>query len=275
VPALNFVTVSEFEASKSGRDTSERLIDMQEKYHVFPGLLWEMDTECPQQILKTWMDSLVGRKSALFFDTGTDGNGVRETADLLQAYVQNCEHSPFSRITVLGIVDGNCEAQRSVHLELHDRSGAPVLFDVFYHHVRNVLTEDCKTLAGYESLRRAGMIGPYSTSLVLHIRDEGQTIATVAAHSSGALMNHLINRKLEVLRQGKTEDPEFHDEISGAYLLSVVCDQEAGELRKAVELGLLPKAIYGRALRFLRRTYRAKYENERSVRKEGRLRKKC
>jgi hypothetical protein len=94
VPALTFVTVSEFEASKSGRDNSERLNDMQEKYHVFPGLQWEMDTESPQQILTTWMDSLLGRKSALFFDTGTYGNGVRETATILQAYVQNCEQHP-------------------------------------------------------------------------------------------------------------------------------------------------------------------------------------
>jgi hypothetical protein len=130
VPALNFVTVSEFEASKSGRVNSEWLNDMQEKYHVFPGLQWEMDTESPQQILTTWMDSLLGRKSALFFDTGTYGNGVRETATILQAYVQNCEHAPFSRITVLGVVDGDCKAQRSVHQELHDRSGAAVPLDV-------------------------------------------------------------------------------------------------------------------------------------------------
>jgi hypothetical protein len=275
VPALNFVTVSEFEAAKSGQDTSERLNGMQVKYHAFPGLQWEMEKEPPQLILKTWMDSLVGHKSALFFDTGTDGNGVRETADILQAYVQDCEHSPFSRITVLGIVDGNCQAQRPVHLELHDRSGAPVLLDVSYHRVRNVLTEDCKALAGYESLRRAGMIGPYSTPMVLHIRDAGKTVVTVAAHSSGALMNHLISRKLEVLRQGKMEDPEFHDESSGAFLLSALYDQEAGELRKAVALGLLPMSIYGPALRFLRHTYCAKYENERSMRKEGRLRKGC
>jgi hypothetical protein len=275
VPALNFVTVSEFEASKSGLDNSQQLNDMQEKYHVFPGLLWEMDTESPRQILTFWMDSLAGRKSALFFDTGTDGNGVRETADILQAYVQNCEHSPFSRITVLGVVDGDCEAQHSVHLELHDRSGAPVPLDVSYHRVRNVFTEDCKALAGYESLRRAGMIQPYSTSVVLHIRDQGQTIKTVTARSSGALMNYLIKGKLEVLRQGKMEDPEFHDEISGAYLLSVECEQESSELRKAVELGLLSKAIYGPALRFLRSKYGAKYENEQSMRKKGKLRKKC
>ena len=87
---------------------------MQEKYHVFPGLLWKMDTESPQQILTTWMDSLTGRKSGLFFDTGTDGSGVREAVRILEAYVQDREHSPFSRITVVGVVDGDCEAQRFV-----------------------------------------------------------------------------------------------------------------------------------------------------------------
>jgi hypothetical protein len=274
VPALNYVTVSEFEASKSGLDNSEQLNDMQEKYHVFPGLLWKMDTESPQQILTTWMDSLTGRKSALFFDTGTDGSGVREAVRILEAYVQDREHSPFSRITVVGVVDGDCEAQRFVHRELHDRSGAVVPLDVSYHRVRKVFTEDCRALAGYESMRRAGIIQPYSTSVVLHIRDQGQAIKTIAARSSGPLMNYLIKRKLEVLCQGRMEDPEFHDEISGAFLVSDECGQESSELRRAVELGLLSKAIYGPALRCLRRKYNAKHENERSMRKKGKLRKK-
>jgi hypothetical protein len=112
VPALNFVTVSEFETLTSGVDSSEHLQEMQQKYHVFPGLLWKMDAESPQQILTAWMDSLSGQKSALFFDTGTDGSGVREAVRILEAYVQDREHSPFSRITVLGVVDGDCEAQR-------------------------------------------------------------------------------------------------------------------------------------------------------------------
>jgi len=258
VPALNFVTVSEFEATKKYRDPSELLNAMREKYHAFPGLQWEIDAGSPQLILKVWMDSLNGRKSVLFFDTGTDGNGVRETADLLQAYIQDCEHSPFSRITVLGIVDGTCEAQRPVHLILYDRSGAPVPFDVSYHRVQNVLTEDCKVLSGYESLRPAGIIQPYSAFTVVHILDKGQTITTVAAHSSGALMSHLIIRKLEVLRQGKMEDTALHNESSGAFLLDLLYQREAGELRKAVELGVLPISIFRPAIRFLRRTYRTK-----------------
>ena len=274
VPALNFVTVSEFNPPKDGTDPSEYLNDMQEKYHLFPGLQWEMTPEPPQQVLTTWMDSLGGRKSALFFDTGTDGNGVRQIAAILKKYVEDREHSPFSRITVLGVVDGNRKAQHSAELELRDRSGASVFLDVAYHRVRNVITEDCKALAGYESIRSAGIIQPYSTSVVLHIRDEGRTITTVATPSSGALMNYLINKKMEVLRQGKMEDSELHNVIAGAYILFGDRERDLGELRKAVELGLLSKQYYGTALRSLCAKYDLKFENEEGMRKKGKLRKK-
>lgn len=273
LPAMNFVTVSEFNVSRSVLDPSERLNEMQEKYHLFPGLQWEMTPESPQQVLTAWMDSVGGRKSALFFDTGTDGSGVRQIAAILSKYVVDRENSPFSRITVLGIVDGKRKAQRSVELELRDRSGALVLLDIAYLHVRNVITEDCKALAGYESIRSAGIIQPYSTSVVLHIHDERQTTTTVATPSSGALMNYLINKKIEVLRQGRMEDSELHNLIVGAYLLFGDRERDLGELRKAVELGLLPKQHYRTALRSLCAKYDRKFENERGMRKKGKLRK--
>jgi len=70
------------------------------------------------------------------------------------------------------------------------------------------------------------------------------------------------------------EDSELHNVIAGAYILFGERERELGELRKAVELGLLSKQLYGSAFRSLRVKYDQKYENEGGMRKRGKLRKK-
>jgi hypothetical protein len=219
------------------------------------------------------MDSLNGPKSALFFDTGTHGNGVRQLADILNDYVKDNERCPFSRISVLGIVDGDDEAQRPSTDEVVDGTGTLVPFSVSYRHVKNVVTEDREALAGYQSMRSAGIIQPYSKSIVLHIHREGQRITSISSTSSGSLIHTLIERKMQALRQGGMEDPEFHDEIAGAILIFQECERESEELLQAIELGLLPKRFYRPALRTLEDKYGKKLVREREMRKKGTLRK--
>jgi hypothetical protein len=146
---------------------------MQQKYHVFPGLLRKMESPSPEQIFSSWLDSLSKPIRMLVFDTGTKGNGVREVFEILRAYAATRDESPFSHVSVLGIVDGHCEAQKLDYPPVFNRHGMQIDVGISYHHVDKVLTEDCAALAGYEALRTDGVVKPVSVSAVLKLLDNG------------------------------------------------------------------------------------------------------
>jgi hypothetical protein len=268
LPALNFVTWKDFNVQKLDDPTS-----LQGKYHLFPGLQWKMKPESPKQLLRTWLQSLSGGRTALFFDTGTEGNGVRETFNVLREHLENCDRSPFTRVVVLGLVDGSSPEQQSTQLLLRDRTGSPVQLDISYYRVEDVLTEDVAALAGYESLRTRGIVRPYSSSAVMHILDSGRKISTIAASASGVVISLLIERKLQELRRGEMVDPELHDEVAGSFLLSAAFDRERSELQNAYEMGFVSSETHSEVMEFLTNKYRQRHKNQQGMRKKASTRK--
>lgn len=268
LPALNFVTWKDFCVQKSDDPTS-----LQGKYHLFPGLQWRMEPQSPKQVLRNWLESLPGGQTALFFDTGTEGNGVRETFNVLREHLENFERTPFTRVVVLGLVDGSSAEQEPTRLLLRDRTGRPVQLKISYYRVEDVLTEDVAALAGYEALRKCGIVRPYSSSTVIHILDSGRKITTIAASASGAIINLLIDRKLQELRMGEMVDPELHDDVAGTLVLSESFDRERRELQGAYEMGFVTSEVRAAAMEFLRCKYVQKRENEKVMRKKASTRK--
>jgi hypothetical protein len=214
------------------------------KYHLFPGLLWS-GTDQEADLIFGWMKTLHPGSSLLFFDTGSVGNGARR---FLKVVKERCgERSPLglSRITILGVVDGQHPSQKGEDTLLdHGNGQTRVILN--YRHVPRVLSEDCQELLGFESARREMMYRSANASAVIEVvSDSGEHIQSLAAMSGASAVRRLI-REHAFPDPGEQEDAEDATRFLGGLILCNGVRQEWRMVQNAVEFGLIDP-VRGRA----------------------------
>ena len=235
VPAANYITEKEDRKDRrSSIDVDARLERLQRKYHVFPGLNWQTSGIDTKKDLIRWLTGLPKSSSVLFFDTGTEGNGPRQIHKLIKAYIQDDERVSISRVRVIGVVDGTSKDQKHQSEIVHVRSGEGVSLSIDYLRVKQVVTEDCQALLGYDSLRKFGLVQPVSTKAVLKITD---VVSIFGANAAAPVLSHLLG-KLNRIGRSDVGGSDLHRKIVTDFILSESRENEQLRLEKAAELGL-------------------------------------
>ncbi|MFL5281865.1 MAG: hypothetical protein ACJ8AW_12955, partial [Rhodopila sp.] len=87
------------------------------RFHLFPGLNWSGTGE-EATLLDEWMKRLPSRSSLLLFDTGSVGNGARGFLNVIKDNNGEASSLALSRITILGVVDGQHPSQKPEDMTL-------------------------------------------------------------------------------------------------------------------------------------------------------------
>jgi hypothetical protein len=207
------------------------------KYHLFPGLLWS-DTDREAGLLFGWMKTLPAGSSLLFFDTGTVGNGARRFLKVVKEWCAEDTTLGLSRITILGVVDGQHSSQKAEDMVL-TRAGGQTKVTLSYHHVPRVLSEDCQELLGFQSVRTEMMYRSVNSSAIIEIiSDKGEHIQSLAAMSGASAVRRLI-RERKFPEPQNQEDAEDTTRFIGGMILCNGVRQEWRMIQNAVEFGLI------------------------------------
>jgi hypothetical protein len=211
--------------------------NLRAKHHLFPGLLWS-GTDREADLFFDWMKTLRAGSSLLLFDTGTDGSGARRFLKIIKERCREDTLLGLSRITILGVVDGQHASQKAEDMLL-TRAGGQTRVVLTYHHVPRVLSEDCQELLGFESVRRAMMYRSVNASAVIEVvSDTGEHIQSLAAMSGASAVRRLI-REYIFPDPGDQEEAEDTTRFLGGLILCNGVWQEWRMLQNAVEFGLI------------------------------------
>lgn len=143
--------------SRDGRGAS--LEQQRAKFHLLPGLNWG-DGRGPQAYFKDWIEDNLDQ-SILVIDTGTSGNGVREARRCIGEALARASPNGRGTITIFGIVDGHNDEQKNEIATVSCANGRTVALRLTYHHVAQVLAEDCQHLLGYDPNRVEMHLTPF------------------------------------------------------------------------------------------------------------------
>jgi hypothetical protein len=175
------------------RQTPAAMDNFSNRFHLFPGLLWS-HTDCEPKILSDWLASIPRGSSVFIFDTGRSGNGPRRAEKVLREKIREGVPVAPSRIHVLGIVDRPDEYQRPVDEVLTTKQGNSIHYTLGYSYVDRMLSEDCRTLLGHDSLREKGTLTPVRDSGVIRIVDnDGRPIHVIASTSTATVYSRLMH----------------------------------------------------------------------------------
>lgn len=124
-----------------------------DRFHLLPGLNWS-GSKVEKDTFQQWLAKAVQQDAGhiLIFDTGRDGNGVREAEGLAVEVLRSASPHEGVSVTVLGILDGR---RRCGHRTVvRGANGVRVPLRLRYEFVRHLPTEDCELLIGYQVDRK-------------------------------------------------------------------------------------------------------------------------
>ena len=121
------------------------------------------------------------------FDTGTKGHGVRQIFKRVKAIAEGKLHFGPSSVTVVGLVDGEDEAQQDKVISMRKGDNSPFVLDLSYRRVPRVLTEDCEVLCGCEvDLTRNCLVPVVDPGQIRVFAEGGRLIKRITSSSIGA-----------------------------------------------------------------------------------------
>ena len=218
-------------------DVPPALDQFARKYHLFPGLQWNLETKA---MFSNWFASLPTNSTILIFDTGTKGNGPREIANTIRDASVNCKDLP-RRISIIGIVDGTDRAQRQVDEKITASSGARMCLTIDYLRVPRVLSEDCQILMGYDRNREFAHMQPLKDNALIRIVDDsGRALQIIGASSAASTFHDLMtNSPASQPPAGGKRLTKLREEMIAATILEYGRQGERAELHNAWAWGLL------------------------------------
>ena len=266
IPALNFITRLHFDRHASA-DNSEAIEKLRCKYHVFPAL----GPIASERLLTEWLDTIEKPGSILLFDTGSKGNGARRILKAIKRYIAARSSPNIERVQIVGLVDGCCKHQVPKCELVPAGLGRTVPVEIEYRRVACVLTEDCPTLLGYDTLRSLGLVKPIFTNALLRLSDESkETYIVIGARSAGVVLSEFLRNPGSLEPTVDPEATNLHMDFVKLMILDQTFERESKELRGAAQLGLIGRSAYRTNLRALTREYRTK---EILPPKEGKIRR--
>jgi hypothetical protein len=237
------------------------------RYHLLPGLNWS-GTQAERNYFRDWLKREVEGAGGhiLVFDTGRDGNGVREALQLAEEVVRAARPQVGTRITVLGVLDGRF--RRGRRLVVSGRNNVRVTLALKYEFVAHLPTEDCEILAGYQVDRRRTWMQPIDALVLLRVFHtpwvmrqaecllrclrghscfrrfaDGRVRATYVATSGGGTSVHTLVAgagREDVVRRLRAPVRAERDLDGAATLLAHAESKELAALATAVRWGFIP-----------------------------------
>jgi hypothetical protein len=243
---------------------------VQEKFHLFPGLNWRMPGTKARFL--DWIRNLAVASRILIFDTGTEGNGLRQIFKLLRKHLSVGETVARLEVEIVGLVDGNNRDSVDDAYEGRSQNGNAFQLTLEYLKVPCVLSEDFQRLVGYKKLYQLGYLHPLrDLGIVRLVDDNGKllqitgsdnladvfrghmTNAIGAPHRLARQGRELLTMEIEravveqVLEQGQQSE---EDHLHQAWAIGLVTDAQARflladiEARYAEELARYPQHVY-------------------------------
>ncbi len=257
-------------------------------FHLLPGLNWS-GTHAEQDAFRAWLTGVVEaeRGRVLLFDTGRDGNGVREVFRLAKEVVAAARPCGGVQVTVLGVLDGRRRLGRLA--VVRGANGVRVCIRLRYRRVPHLPTEDCEVLAGYEADRARTWLHSVEGLVLVRVLDAPWLVRRLESISQRLQLPAWVRSPLQrwhrstfvgstggatsiqslvvdahrrrQLRRGLRGLSMAHDgELGGAaILLAHAEDKELLGLGRAVEWGLIPAQAEAR----MAANVRARYERAR------------
>jgi len=188
IPALNFISRHEFE-NRSTANPDDPLTELVEKFHLFPNL----KSPHTRSLVADWLGR-IKKPSILVFDTGTEGNGARGALEVVKEYLISSMSSFVRRVRIIGIVDGPSKDQITDYSQsISTLSGETIAIKIDYIPVSCVLTEDCTTLLGYDTLKSKARAKPVKKRALLRLINETSSRSIeIGALSASAVLNEII-----------------------------------------------------------------------------------
>jgi hypothetical protein len=283
LPLLHWVTLP------TGKivDEVEEALAGAPRFHLLPGLNWS-GTQTEQDFFRPWLADVIEADGGhvLLFDTGRDGNGVREAFGLVKEVVHASRPHAGLRVTVLGVLDGRPRFGRLSFVR--GRNGVRVRVRLRYRRVPHLPTEDCEVLAGYEVDRAHTRLHRVDGLVFIRVSDAPWLVrqieyvarrlhlpaltglrfgrwhrSTFLASTAGAVSTHSLiveRRKREQLRERLRMRPGEGGELDSASILLLNAERtELAALQTAIDWGLFP----GRAHTSMVANIRTRFEQAR------------
>ncbi len=207
------------------------------------------------------MKTLPAGSSLLLFDTGAVGNGARRFLKIIKERCGEDSSLGLSRITILGVVDGQHASQKAED-RLLTHAGGQTSVVLSYHRVPRVLSEDCQALLGFESVRYEMMYRSVNASAVIEVvSDTGVHIQSLAAMSGASAVRRLI-REHRFPEPGGQEEAEDMIRFLGGLILFNGVRKEWRMLDNAVEFGLMDQYKARKAAEAAEKRAKATFEKD-------------
>jgi hypothetical protein len=194
----------------------------QQKFHVFPGLLWTDDGR-NVPIFTSWLDSLSPGTRVLVFDTSFSGGAIGRIRNAIEAWAAQ-QAGPVPSILLLGVLDlQRLERQLEDSAEnIPTAGGVTLRLIIRFIRVPSLVTEDVTNLVGYEATRGAGAIEATWTSAVLEVRNaDGALVDVRGTRTLPATFAELLDADPPVVPLTKATG------VAGAAMGVLVCIRQA------------------------------------------------
>lgn len=219
------------------------LRDLQRKYHLFAGLLWE--GEHGPKAFRGWLDGLPERSRVLIFDTTFTGNAVNRIWNVVSAHIDEGAVLPELEIEIVGVLDSSRgKAPPAQQVTLTTKAGRRVRISSEVLEVTNLVTEDRIELVGYDSLRTIGGISAqWSSAVVIVEDDDGRTVQVIGTRSLATTFGELLDGRI---RPVTIDQPmvAMSQALAVGSAISMAARQERHEVQQALRKGLVTSEEY-------------------------------
>lgn len=196
LPLLHWLT-----SPKSGSVTAaDQSLANASSYHLLPGLNWS-GTPREKDVFKAWISKeLSSSGKILVFDTGREGNGIRQARELAQDAIMSCAPACGASVAILGLIDG--PERRSELQQIRGMNGITVPLTVDYARVPHLPTEDNGLLLGFDADRQTGTLHPVE-GLVLYRIEKTPAVISCAVCAVSRLGSRIAPLRNMVIQAGR------------------------------------------------------------------------